>query len=176
MSKHYDTTLKKQIVSEYLEGKLGLKALAKKYDVSSHQMIREWLRRYELEGEDGLHRTMKKTHYSAEFKLCVIRHRMQHELSYAKTAAVFGIKNSSVICAWQGQYDKYGILGLEPKPRGSSMKDEKPITHTPLSRQEREELKELRIENERLRAAIAYEKKLQALAQREGRRIPRKRR
>ena len=176
MSKRYDTALKKQIVSEYLEGKLGLKALAKKYDVSSHQTIQEWLRRYELEGEDGLHRTMKKTHYSAEFKLCVIMHRMQHELSYAKTAAVFGIKNPSMICAWQGQYDKYGILGIEPKPRGPFMKDKKPMRTTPLSHQEREELKALRIENERLRAAIAYEKKLQALAQREGRRIPRKRR
>jgi|LSQX01.3.fsa_nt_gb transposase len=176
MSKRYDTALKQQIVYEYLEGKLGFEALAKKYDVSDHQMIREWLRRYELEGVDGLCRAMKKQHYSAEFKYRVITYRKQQELSYAETATVFGIINSSTICAWQRQYDTYGILGLEPKPRGSAMKDEKPITHTPLSNQEREELKELRIENERLRAAIAYEKKLQALAQREGRRIPRKRR
>lgn len=176
MSKKHSSTFKKQVVLEYLEGNIGFGSLAKKYGISGESPIKEWVRKYQTDGAVGLNRAMSHNKYTAEFKLRVLMHRQQHELSYAETASFFGLSNFATIAGWQSRYDKYGMLGLERKPRGKPMKEHPPKPSEPLTEQEREELERLRRENERLRAALAYEKKLQASVQRENRRIPRKRR
>lgn len=176
MSKKYSSALKKQVVLEYLEGNLGFKSLARKYGISGHKQIQEWLRKYQTDYETGLNRTMSRNEYTTDFKHRVLMHREQHELSYSETATLFGIRNSTTIAVWQRQYNKYGILGLEKAPRGHAMKERRTKSSEPLTVQEREELERLRRENERLQVALAYEKKLQASVQREDRRIPRKRR
>lgn len=176
MSKKYSSAFKKQVVLEYLEGNLGFESLAKKHGLSDHQQIREWLRKYQTDGAKGLDRAMSYKKYTPEFKHRVLTHREQHELSYSETATFFGISNSSTVAGWQHQYNKYGILGIEKAPRGNAMKERTPKTSEPLTVQEREELERLRRENERLKVALAYEKKLQASVQRGDRRIPRKRR
>lgn len=176
MSKKYSSALKKQVVLEYLEGNLGFQSLAKKHGIARHKQIQEWYRNYQTEGAKGLDRTMTYKKHTPEFKLRVLTHRKQHELSYSETATLFGIRNSSTIAVWQRQYNKYGILGLEKAPRGHAMKERRTKSSEPLTVQEREELERLRRENEHLQVALAYEKKLQASVQREDRRIPRKRR
>ncbi|OOL81256.1 hypothetical protein BWX42_05520 [Dolosigranulum pigrum] len=59
MSKTYSYQFKLNIVQAYLNGPLGYRLLAKKYDVSSEQLIQNWVNQYQLYGEAGLKR--KKT-------------------------------------------------------------------------------------------------------------------
>ncbi|GGH52682.1 hypothetical protein GCM10007358_11270 [Phocicoccus schoeneichii] len=50
---------------------------------------------YNLYGEVRLKKSLSKTRYSGEFKLSVLKYRINNETSYSETAQVFGIKNPS---------------------------------------------------------------------------------
>ena len=55
----YSTELKLKIVKEYLEGKVGYKTLAKKYNITTYSSIKIWIKRYEIHGEKGLLKNFK---------------------------------------------------------------------------------------------------------------------
>lgn len=79
----------------------------------------------------------------------------------------FNITSESVIIKWQRDFANFGIVGLEPKPKGrpktmTNFKPKKRKSEKPLTREE-----ELLQEIERLRCENALLKKLQALIQAE---------
>ena len=53
MSK-YTYEFKLKIVKEYLNGYLEFAYLSKKYNIQSKENIREWVRKYEIHGDNGL--------------------------------------------------------------------------------------------------------------------------
>lgn len=61
----YDKKIK--AVLEYKEGKGSLRVIAEKYDVS-FASVKEWIRKYESEKEEGLKSTTTNKRYSAETK------------------------------------------------------------------------------------------------------------
>lgn len=67
MAKHSEE-LKYRVVQEYLSGPMGYLALGKKYDLQ-HSTVKRWVDWYQTHGL-----AKKFTHYSAEFKLSVLRH------------------------------------------------------------------------------------------------------
>lgn len=167
MSK-YSFEFKLKLVKEYMEGETGgYKAIAKKYDVINHGSIRYWVNDYEKDGEDGLKRKSTKNFYSGEFKLRVLQYRQYHNCSYREAANHFGISNQATIANWQRKYLDEGFEGLNKSiGRPSTMsKNKKEKDTLNLTKSEKEELIELREENEFLRASLAYEKKLKALIQ-----------
>lgn len=169
MSKRYSIELKMKVINEYLTGDDGFRILEAKYNIN-RSLIRTWLYQFKNNGVQGLTAGMTRSTYSKSFKLTVLQHRLEHQLSYRETAEIFDIPNLSLIAQWQSKYNQYGILGLETKLKGrpsKSMKKpskQKRNKSETLNETEREELERLRVENRKLEVAIALEKKLQSLA------------
>ncbi|MDG0844606.1 helix-turn-helix domain-containing protein [Staphylococcus equorum] len=166
MSKHYQTEFKTKIVKEYINGYLSYNSLGNKYNINE-SVVKTWVNQYRKNGIEGLQRKREKTVYSRDFKVSVLRYRQDHMLSYPETANHFNIPSHSTIARWQRDFDKDGLLGVTEKPKGrpTNMKKKQSKSPQKINETEKEELERLRIENEELRAGIAYQKKLQALTQ-----------
>ena len=162
MAKHTEE-FKYRVVQEYLEGPMGYVALGKKYDLQ-HSTVKRWVSWYQTHGMEGLKK--KFTHYSAEFKLSVLRHLWDNALSYSQVATHFNIRNPGILAQWVRLYRHGGLGALEPRRKGRQSTMPTP-SKMPSPNQEPatqsheallEELNYLRLEN-------AYLKKLQALVQ-----------
>lgn len=157
--KMYSLELKQQVVMEYLDGKIGLKALANKYSISSKSDIQKWLALYRENGIEGL--CIKHGTYSGDFKVNVIEYMYSTGASQRQTAAHFGIPTPRTVAMWDKIYTEQGKEALYIENRGKASKmgtkrlrKNKSIENETLL----EEVKRLRMENE-------YLKKLNALIQ-----------
>lgn len=61
----YSFEFKKQLVSEYLSGRIGGNSLARKYDIN-RSLLWRWINAYKEFGDEGLKRSRKKEKYSFE--------------------------------------------------------------------------------------------------------------
>jgi transposase len=171
----YDEEFKRAVVEEYLSGSLGYQSLASRCGVN-HATIKGWVDAYRQHGDSVLRK--KYSHYSAGFKLSVLKRMWQQELSYRQVVALFDLRGGGgVVSAWERQYHKGGLDALEPKPRGRPKMMKTPVTPVPVSVQPQDTrtLEDLRKENEYLRAEVAYLKKLDALVRAKKQAVPPKR-
>jgi transposase len=161
----YSEQLKHKMVKQYLGGGVGTRELAMRHGVSRSVLCR-WIAAYEQHGRDGLRK--KFSHYDAQFRMSVLTHMWQKELSHQQVAAVFDIRSPGCIAKWERQYHVGGIDALAPRPRGRRPKTmtrpdhDKPTEGSAPDERTREQLLK---ENEYLRAEVAYLKKLDALLQ-----------
>jgi transposase len=81
MSK-YTKQFKLQVIECYLQESAGCALVARQFGID-HSIVRQWVRRFQLRGADGLE---KYSHYSAEFKLSVLQHIWLNRLSYQEIA------------------------------------------------------------------------------------------
>lgn len=159
----YDEVFKRLVVHDYLAGVGGTRALGAKYSVDQ-AILRLWIDRYRQHGDAGLRR--KSSHYSAQFKLSVLKRMWQEELSYRQVVTLFDLRGGTgVISSWERLYHEGGLEALKPKPRGrpKEMKPPEPTAPAALQATDTRTVQELRQENEYLRAEVAYLKKLDAL-------------
>ena len=160
----YNTELKLKIVKEYLNGQIGLDALAKKYNIPDHIIIRRWIAKYRTMGEDGLQRSRKNETYSFKFKLNAVMLYLTTEMSYLELALQLNLKNDGLIANWVRRYRAVGIDGLKPQRKGRRPKVPKKIKNTSnKDAYQDERLKELEEENLKLRIEVAYLKELRRL-------------
>ncbi len=162
MRSKYSDEFKFKIVIEYLNGPLGYKLLAKKYDIPSPTPIRNWVKSYKTFGKEGIRNKDSRNVYSFQFKLDVLNFKKLTGASYQETALNFNLNQPALISKWNSTFLTEGIEGLKGKSKGcppmpkkrktKSIKQEKSTT--------REEL--LERENELLRLEVAYLKKLKA--------------
>nr|WP_148936264.1 IS3 family transposase [Escherichia coli] len=150
----------KKVVSEkYLEGELSLKSVARMYGISPCT-VRKWAYAYREHGISIL--TGKKGRYSAELKLTVVKEVVDDCFSVREVAVKHGIPAFGTVCNWLEKYRKYGEDAFIRKNKKSiPVPDKSAISAPPLptlTKDEREELEQLRVEN-------AYLKKLKALVQ-----------
>ncbi|WP_073997383.1 helix-turn-helix domain-containing protein [Anaerococcus urinomassiliensis] len=118
----YSTEFKMKLVKEYLEGKIGYRELAKKYNIPDKHTIRTWVNAYQSQGYDGLKVSRKNNSYTLEFKLNVVNLYLTGEMSYQSLSNNLKINNPSIIARWVNEYRKEGIEGLRPKKRGRPSK------------------------------------------------------
>ena len=118
----YSTEFKMKLVKEYLEGKIGYRELAKKYNIPDKHTIRTWVNAYQSQGYDGLKASRKNNSYTLEFKLNVVNLYLTGEMSYQSLSNNLKINNPSIIARWVNEYRKEGIEGLRPKKRGRPSK------------------------------------------------------
>lgn len=125
------------------------------------EKIRTWVSHYRLHGIDGL--LPKHSRYSAEFKLQVLSRQDREQLSSRQVAAIYDIRNPNQVVTWRRKLDEGGVeaFGVREQQH-SSMKKERRCP-APPSTTVTDSAQALREENERLRAEVAYLKKLQAL-------------
>lgn len=158
--KKYKPEFKLEVVRSFLAGEGGAKLLARRWSLPEEK-IRTWVSHYRLHGTDGLR--PKRSTYSTEFKLQVLSHQDREQLSSRQIAAIYDIRNANQVVVWRRRFDEGGAEALEDKKRGRpKLKPDRrdpalPVPDVP------DPVKALREENERLRAEVAYLKKLQAL-------------
>ena len=170
----YDERFKLSVVQQYMDGVGGYTALARQHGLA-HSMVERWVQRFRVHGADAFKK--KFTHYSAEFKLLVLRHMWENELSYGQTAVQFNIRNPGILSVWERGYRSGGLDALNPRPRGRStamaVPTAKPDTPPGDEKRSREDLL---AELDYLRMENAYLKKLQALVQARQKQAPPKKR
>ena len=71
MSK-YTYEFKLKIVKEHLNEHFGFAYLSKKYNIQSKENIREWVRKYEIHGDNGLKKNPFS--YDGNFKRDVVKY------------------------------------------------------------------------------------------------------
>ena len=64
----YSFEFKKQLVSEYLSGRIGGDSLARKYGINRSQLWL-WINAYKKFGDEGLKRSQKKEKYTARSRI-----------------------------------------------------------------------------------------------------------
>jgi transposase len=160
----YNEQFKLAVVQQYLSGTAGYKAVAKLHGLA-YSMVRKWVGLHRQQGAAGL--SKKFSHYDAEFRLSVLQHMWDGDLSYGQVAAVFNIRSAGCISQWERCYHGGGIDALVPRSRGKPKKmpmieDTKPQLPPDGAEHTRDELV---AEVNHLRMEVAYLKKLQALVQ-----------
>lgn len=149
MSK-YSVELKKKVVEAYANGEGGYQALAKAYGVASDEVVRRWIKAYQVMGDEAIDRRKHKK-YSFEFKLNVVNLYLTTDVSKFELACTCGLSSPALISYWVRAFKIAGPDGLKPKPRKKKLKmitpkDKKAIRDEYVKQLEEENLK-LRIEN-----------------------------
>ena len=156
----YRTEFKLEVVQSFLAGKGGAKLLARQWSVPEDK-IRTWVSHYRMHGIDGLR--PKRSAYSAQFKLQVLSHQDREQLSNRQVAAIYDIRNPNQVVVWRRNLDQDGIVALESGKQGRTSLKTEQHSQAPSNSGTIDSEQTLREENERLRAEVAYLKKLQAL-------------
>ena len=138
------------------------KTKSRKFQTSSYYtQIKEWIRQYRANGAEGL--SMKNTRYPVSLKAEVVSKILDKELSLHQASIDYRIERS-VLRKWIKKVKAEGAASLSIDNRGRHRKsctDKKPKKPpVQLSREQ-----ELLNENERLRAEVAYLKKLRTLVE-----------
>jgi len=158
--KKYTTDFKLDVVKSFLAGEGGAKLLARHWSVPEEK-IRTWVSHYRLHGIEGLR--PKRSTYSEQFKLQVLSHQDREQLSSRRVAAIYDIRNPNQVVVWRRNLDEGGVEALRSRKQGRpSMKPERRCPAPPAI-VVTDSGHALREENERLRAEVAYLKKLHAL-------------
>lgn len=142
-------------VLSVVRGQHSVSSASKHFGISYTPLSR-WIARYKEFGEAGLR--IRQYTYSGDFKLSAIRHMHENHLSLTETTAKFGIYNESTLSKWERIYYEEGESGLYRDNRGKM--------RTKPNKQELQpqEENDLRVENQRLRAEVAYLKRIEGLS------------
>jgi transposase-like protein len=144
----YSSEFKKMCVEAVLSGKGSVDDIVAKYNVSSREVLRQWIMRYnanrELKDYDP-----KKEVYMAEAKRKttfeerkeIVEYCLNHNRDYKGTASRYDVSYSQIY-SWVKKYDAHGEDGLIDK-RGHHKADD-----------EVDELERLRRENLRLKRQL----------------------
>lgn len=121
MSKH---TLAERVtvVLSVIERQISANTVAKEYKVSN-LTIKEWIRKYQAEGVDGLKETKTWKRYSSELKIRAVNFYVAGKGSLTETCKVFNISSTSVLRRWinlytSGQDIKSTSKGRDPMKPG----------------------------------------------------------
>lgn len=157
----FDVKFKRKVVREYLSGKGGYKILAAKYGIAN-SVVRRWVQAYQHHGSAGLDR--QRARYTREFKLEVLHRLAADNLSYRQLAAIYNIGNPHSITVWQQQHERGELSSPQCIPLlDNSVPTKKMTSPQPPESEQSEQADRLRRENQRLRAEVAYLKKVNAL-------------
>lgn len=139
----------------FFETGYGRDAVARRLGVSPHA-IRDLHDRWRIRGGDALMPRSTRRVVSFEVKREIVRRFLAGEPKMA-LAQEFALSSPKIIATWARTYRRDGEDGLRPKPKG------RPRRAPEAPAQARSELEQLRRENARLRAEVAYLGKLRAL-------------
>lgn len=160
--KKYQTEFKLKIVKSFLAGDGGAKLLARQWSVPEEK-VRTWVNHYRIHGIDAL--SPKRSTYSAQFKLQVLSHQDREQLSSRQIAAIYDIRNSNQVVIWRRKLAEGGVeaFGIREHEQPTMKKERRCSARPTAATTDSAQTQALCEENERLRAEVAYLKKLQAL-------------
>ena len=159
MSK-YSNEFKLEVVKYYLEGHHSRAGTARKFGMPSSTPLKEWIKKYQEHGPEGLIKQQKSS-YSGEFKQNVVEYMHDNHLSATQTAIHFRLQ-TPIVLKWERIYYEEGPQGLYKERRGRSRNMESKPKKKKWDKQVEEDLI---AENQHLKMENEYLKKLNALVQ-----------
>ncbi|TLS36239.1 transposase [Pseudalkalibacillus caeni] len=160
----YSKELKLTAVQEYLSGDLSLMEVCRKYEIASDSVLRRWIKAYnghrDLKGMGKKGSMTKGRTTELEERIEIVKYCLENDKDYNLTAHKYDVSYQQAY-QWVKKYLESGQEGLEDK-RGRRKKEKE------LTAEERNQLekKQLERENERLRAELAFLKKLEEIERR----------
>ena len=151
--KKYEAEFKLEVVQSFLAGEGGAMLLDRRWSIPEEK-IRTWVSRYRLHGMDGLR--PKRSAYIAQLKFQVLAHQDREQLSSPQGAALYDIRNSNQVVAWRRNLDQGRLQTHESDKEEHPKMKRKRCPAAPSSTVVADAQKNLRKENDRLRAEVAY--------------------
>ena len=129
-NKTYSKILKEKIINEYNCGVNSLEGLAIKYDISTHEIVRQWIIKYnkgiEIKDYDpkGDVYTMKSRKTTLEERIEIVNYVLANDNDYKGAADKYSVPYASVY-QWVMKYNKSGEAGLSDSRGRPSSKEPK---------------------------------------------------
>jgi transposase len=124
------------------------------------QAVRILFERWKIHGREALVEKRTKRRFSFETKMEIVSRRLAGEAAM-DLCSEYGLSSRKIVNKWVRIFRDEGEEGLRPKPSG------RPKRPLKAPAEPTGELEQLRDENERLRAQVAYLGKLKALRDQE---------
>lgn len=163
INNHYSKEFKKRVVQEYLEEGLAVRPLARKYNIPSHETVRNWIIKYTRGEEMRSYSpkpevyTMKGKKTTQEEKIEIVKDFLAKDLSYKEAAEKHQVSYNNIY-SWVQKYKAHGPAGLiDGRGRG------KPENIQTVEEKLRTEMVALKARNEYLETENAALKKLQVV-------------
>ena len=154
INKSYSKELKVQVIKEYLIGNCTYESLANKYNISTREIVRGWVLKYNegIEIKDyypkGDVYTMKSRKTTVEERLEIVNYVLTNDNDYKGAADKYTVPYASVY-QWVKKYNEFGEDGLkDSRGRPSSNEPKKELT---LEEKQAIEIEKLKQELERER-------------------------
>lgn len=158
-NRHYSDQFKYQVIQEYLRSNTSYKALAVKYNIPSHETVRQWVIRY-TEGKENRTYSPKPEVYQLksrkttyEERIEIVEYVIKHQLSYKDAAEKFKVSYNNVYL-WTRKYKEFGPKALEDN-RGKKKSSESQTGEEQL----KAEIEALRVRNQWLEMEVETLKK-----------------
>lgn len=164
--KRYTRELKEAAVLEYLENRLTLLEITAKYQISSHSVLRKWIKKYTSHSElkdsgSEMSKTMTKARKTTlEERLEIVQECMGNGRNYQEAALKHNVSYQQVY-SWMKKFEQAGESGLADR-RGRTKPEEELTEEEKL----KHKIQQMERENERLRAENLFLKKLEDIERR----------
>lgn len=161
-NKSYSKSLKEKVIKEYLLGGTSTTELAIKYNISTSEIVRTWIIKYnngiEIKDYDPKNEvyTMKARKTTFEERLEIVQYVIDNDNNYKGAAAKYSVPYASVY-QWVAKYHERGEDGLSDK-RGRPTTS-KPIKELTNEEKQAIEIEKLKRELERSKMVIEVLKK-----------------
>ena len=162
VNKAYSKELKQQVINDYLNGIDSLEGLINKYNISSREIVRQWIIKYnkgiEIKDYDpkGDVYTMNSRKTTYEERLEIVNYVLAHDNDYKGAADKYSVPYANVY-NWVKKYNECGEDGLsDSRGRPSSKEPKHELTDIEKKDVEIEKLKK---ELERSKMVIEVLKK-----------------
>ena len=163
-NKKYSEELKIAAVKSYLAGEGGLRIISKRYGISDHSILRDWIlwynghrefkERTSAKGEINMTKGRKTTQ---EERAEIVAFCIEHNKDYGLTVETYNVSYQQIY-AWVRKYEEGGVDKLKDN-RGRS----KPVEEMTEVEKLKAEMKILEAKNRQLEIENACIKKLQEL-------------
>ena len=126
----YSKDLKEKIINEYLSGVDSLEGLANKYKISTHEIVRQWIIKYNkgIEIKDykpkGDVYTMKSRKTTLEERLEIVNYVLANNNDYKGAADKYSVPYANIY-NWVKKYNEAGENGLSDSRGRHSSKEPK---------------------------------------------------
>ena len=158
---NYAAGLKLEAVEDYLSGGGSLDAMCRKYEISSHAVLQQWITLYNEGHRDFKMRRAQEENSMAEVKklsqeekLQAVLYCINHQLDYRQTSEQYQIAYQQIY-SWVKKYQEQGESGLIDR-RGRR----KAVSEYSDEEKANARLRQLEAENKRLQMENDFLKKL----------------
>lgn len=161
----YSAELKFQAVQDYLSGQYSQYEIIDKYKIASRTQLKSWIDKYNGHSQlqsynEGVNAMTKGRSTTWQERIEIVLFCLAHQKNYRKVAEQYQVSYQQVY-QWVKKYENGGQEALQDgRGRIKATEELSEADHQKL------EMKKLEYENERLRAEIAFLKKLQELKRR----------